>query len=271
MRIVTLIEDTPGKNGCEYEHGLSFYLETPKHKLLVDTGATDASLRNAEKLGIDLTQVDSVILSHGHYDHSGGIIPFSRVNSRAQIYMQESAGGDYYSIRENGDHYIGIDKDIMELPQVKLLQGDLIIDEELELFTDISGRRFWPKGNLRLKRGAGEKAVQDEFIHEQCLVVSCEGKRVLLSGCAHNGILNILDKYKQLYGDMPDAVISGFHMVRKEYSEGDLKDIRNTARELMGLKTIFYSGHCTGRVAFDTMKEMMGEQLREIHSGEEIL
>ncbi len=271
MRIVTLIEDTPGNNNCEYEHGLSFYLETPMHKLLVDTGATDASLRNAKRLGIDLTQVDTVILSHGHYDHSGGLMPFNRINTQAPIYMQRSAGEDYYSIQEQGEHYIGIDKEILSLPQVKLLQGNHRIDEELEVFTEVTGRRLWPKGNLRLKKGCGENAVQDEFDHEQCLVVNCEGKRILMSGCAHNGILNILDTYKQLYGDVPDVVISGFHMVRKAYSEEDLEDIRSTAKELAKLKTMFYSGHCTGKVAFDTMKEIMGEQLQEIHSGEEIL
>lgn len=269
MRIVTLIENTPGREGCLYEHGLSVYVETGKHKLLVDTGATDAFLKNADCLGIDLRQVDTVILSHGHYDHSGGILAFAELNQTAQIYMQKTAGADYYSVHEDGEEYIGIDKEILALPQVKLLDGDLRIDEELALFTDISGRRLWPEGNLRLKRRLGNESVQDTFDHEQCLVISGEGKKILLSGCAHNGILNILDRYREIYGDEPDMVISGFHMMRKEYSEEDIEDIRSTAKELTQLKTIFYTGHCTGPVAFSIMKEIMGEQLQEIHSGEE--
>ena len=80
MHIVTLMENTPGMPGCAYEHGLSFYAETAHHKILLDTGASDAFMKNAELLGIDLSQVDTVILSHGHYDHSGGIIPFTRLN-----------------------------------------------------------------------------------------------------------------------------------------------------------------------------------------------
>lgn len=72
MRIINLIENTEGNKGCFFEHGLSFYVETKQHKLLVDTGASDAFIHNAKVLGIDLTQIDSVILSHGHYDHSGG-------------------------------------------------------------------------------------------------------------------------------------------------------------------------------------------------------
>ena len=93
MHIVVLMENTPGIPGCAYEHGLSFYAETANHKILLDTGASDSFIRNAELLGIDLTQVDTVILSHGHYDHSGGIIPFTRLNPDAKIYMQESAMG----------------------------------------------------------------------------------------------------------------------------------------------------------------------------------
>ena len=83
MRIINLIENREGCSGCTPEHGLSFYIETKKHKLLMDTGATGLILENAEKLGVDLTEVDTVILSHGHYDHSGGIIPFTGINDRA--------------------------------------------------------------------------------------------------------------------------------------------------------------------------------------------
>lgn len=270
MKIITLMENTSVREDCLYEHGLSVYVETEKHKLLVDTGATDAFLKNAETLGIDLKQVDTVILSHGHYDHSGGILPFAGLNPTARIYMQESARHDYYSIHEDGEEYIGINKEILILSQVKQLAGDAGIDEELFLFSGVSGRRLWPGSNLRLKRREGDILMQDTFEHEQCLVIAQEGKHILLSGCAHNGILNILDRYREIYGDVPDMVISGFHMMRKEYSEEDMEDIRSTARELAKLKTVFYTGHCTGEVAFAAMKEIMGEQLREIHSGEEI-
>jgi 7,8-dihydropterin-6-yl-methyl-4-(beta-D-ribofuranosyl)aminobenzene 5'-phosphate synthase len=91
MKIITLVENTCGAENCIAEHGLSIYIETEKHKLLLDTGQTDAVVKNAEDLGIDLTAVDTVILSHGHYDHSGGILPFSELNHTAQIIMQKKA------------------------------------------------------------------------------------------------------------------------------------------------------------------------------------
>lgn len=79
MKIVTLVENTAGNEKCIAEHGLSVYIETEKHKLLLDAGQTDAVVKNAEALGVDLSAVDTVILSHGHYDHSGGILPFSKL------------------------------------------------------------------------------------------------------------------------------------------------------------------------------------------------
>ena len=135
MRIINLVENEPGNSGCEAAHGLSFYGETKNHKLLFDSSPSDIVIRNAKMLGVDLTAVDTVILSHGHYDHSGGILPFVELNTKAKIYMQQNAGGDYYAFdgEEQGFRYIGIDKKILLLPQVQLLKGDTKIDDELHL------------------------------------------------------------------------------------------------------------------------------------------
>lgn len=267
MKIVNLMEDTQGVENCIYEHGLCFYIETPKHKLLLDTGASDKILQNAEVLGVDLTRVDTLVLSHGHYDHSGGIMAVAERNPNMQIYMQSSAGLDYY----HGERYIGIDSNILKLPQVIFLEGAYRIDEELFLFSDIKGRRLWPKGNLSLQRIEGDCLVPDNFDHEQCLVIEAEEKRVLLSGCAHNGILNILDKYHEIFGGEPDVVISGFHMMQKtDYTEEDIQNIRETAKELQKMHTHFYTGHCTGLPAFEIMKEVMGDRLTFVHCGDTI-
>ena len=112
MRIVNLVENTEGRAGCGAEHGLSFYIETEHHKLLMDTGQSGLFMQNAEKLGIDLTKVDTVVLSHGHYDHGGGILPFAEINRDAKIYVPEKAFGEYYSVNKAGEpHYIGLAKE----------------------------------------------------------------------------------------------------------------------------------------------------------------
>jgi 7,8-dihydropterin-6-yl-methyl-4-(beta-D-ribofuranosyl)aminobenzene 5'-phosphate synthase len=277
LRIVNLIENTEGRSECSYEHGLSFYIETEWHKVLLDLGQTDDSIRNAESLGIDLSAVETVVLSHGHYDHSGGIIPFSRINDRAVIYMQKAAGGEYYAddgIMSGNDRYryIGIDKDILKLPQVRLLQGDYVIDDGLELFMIKNRTHVIPFTNKRLLVKTDEGFVSDDFCHEHYLVVKENGLSVLLSGCAHNGILSILDAYKEKYGNLPDIVISGFHlMVKREYRENELEEVRSIAEELSTYQTKFYTCHCTGIPAFEEMKKIMGDQLEYVHSGEEII
>lgn len=269
MFIINLVEDTKGNNECSFEHGLSIYVETKKHKLLVDAGATDLFLHNAKRLGIDVSRVDTMVLSHGHYDHSGGILDFTKINPDAPIFMRETAGEDYYHITDSLEKYIGIDKRILELSQVVKVRETLEIDDELFLFSGIAGKKYPIKGNLQLKKKINGGYVQDTFDHEQCLVITQEDKRILLSGCAHNGIINILDRYAELFQSYPDIVISGFHMMQKEeYSQEDVKNIQEIAKELMKTGAIFYTGHCTGQKAYDIIKEIMGDRLHPIHSGE---
>lgn len=272
MKIINLVENTPGAPGCGYEHGLSFYIETKKHRLLIDSGATDLFLHNAEVLGIDLREVDTMILSHGHYDHAGGILSFSEVNPSAGIYLRASAGEDYYHLKTGGEKYIGIDKEILGLRQCRFVQGDLEIDDELYLYTDITGRKYPARGNRSLKRKVNGEFLQDTFDHEQCLVITQDDQKILLSGCAHSGIINILDRYQEIFHSEPDIAISGFHLMQDEpYTIEEIQNIKDMARALCRMKTIFYTGHCTGGEAAKIMKEIMGDQLRMIHSGETLV
>ena len=271
MRIINLMENTPGNKGCKYEHGLSFYIETKQHKLLVDTGASAAFIENAKKLGVDLKAVDTVVLSHGHYDHGGGLLAFMEMNSNARVYIRDKAFGEFYHVDPNKERYIGIDSRIKASEQVAPVKDNLQIDEELFLFTHVTGRKLWPSGNLELKEKTENGWIQDEFEHEQYLIITEDDKKVLISGCAHNGILNIMDKAIEILGKAPDVVISGFHMMQKKgYSDEDLKNIRETAHALQEWPTIYYTGHCTDQLPFETMKEIMDEQVRYVHCGDEI-
>ena len=276
MRVVNLIENTRGHDRCAYAHGLSFYVETSKHKLLVDLGPSEAALHNAKELGIDLSKVDTVVLSHGHYDHSGGIMPFANINSDARIYMQETADADYYADdgeRAEGERYryIGIDKAIAGLSQAVKIQGDHRIDDELELFTIRKRSHDLPFTNKRLLIKENGELRRDDFVHEQYLVISEGDKKILISGCAHNGILSILDAFKEKYGAEPDMVISGFHLMKKTgYTDDELRQIISIGTELMRYSTKFVTCHCTGETAYEIMKNVLGDQLQYVHSGENV-
>ncbi|MBR3600490.1 MAG: MBL fold metallo-hydrolase [Lachnospiraceae bacterium] len=272
MKIICLMENTALADNIISEHGFSLYVETENHRLLIDAGQSNGFAENAKSVGVDLSKVDMAMLSHGHYDHSGGLMKFAQINENAPIYMQSNAGGEYYHTNDTLEKYIGIDKNILKLPQVRLIDGNIRIDDEISVFAGVKGRRHFPSGNLELTVKLSDGTfIQDDFSHEQYVVVEEAGKRVLISGCAHNGIVNILDEFRKLYGCEPDMVISGFHLMKKnDYSEEDVDNIKAIARELSAMDTIFYTGHCTGESAFAIMKEIMGEKLHYIHSGDEI-
>lgn len=276
MRIVCLVENTLGNTLCRSEHGLSIYIESNQHFYLVDVGASDLFLYNAKILDVDLTKVETLFLSHGHYDHGGGILDFHKINPMAKIVMQKSALGDYWHKSSSVEKYIGLNPKIKELANVVLVKQDGDFDSDnIQIFTLKNKKqeefKLWPEGNKALKEKQENAFVQDSFSHEQYIVLKENQKNILISGCAHNGILNILEEYHQRYKENPDIIISGFHMRKKEgYTETDFDVIRDTAWELKKTGILCYTGHCTGEEPFRVMKEIMGDKLKYLHCGDVI-
>ncbi len=153
MRITSLIENNT-RCGAETAHGLALHIETLRHKILFDVGPNIGALqRNAEREQIDLNEVDIVIISHGHYDHGGALSDFLRINTHAKVYIQRSAFGEHMSHRPSGVTYIGLDRELMQSAQVELVDGDLIIDTELRLFTTSDSSRCRSAANASLYCG----------------------------------------------------------------------------------------------------------------------
>lgn len=92
IKIVTLVENTKCDKACGSKYGLSFYIETKNHKILFDVGPNDLYYKNAKKLGINIEDVDTLILSHGHFDHAGGLNHFLKVNKKAYSQLKEVMG-----------------------------------------------------------------------------------------------------------------------------------------------------------------------------------
>ena len=259
MKLVCLMENISHRDDLQCQHGLSLYIETERHKILVDSGANALFAENAEVLGVDLSQVDIAVLSHGHYDHAGGLSRFLELNHTAKLYIKQEAFENYcHPIRkiiesetssEEAYKYIGIDnvklqtgsltaKELKNHPQVVLVSGDMKIDEELSLMTGITGRVCFPSTNHSLLVRTEDGYQQDDFQHEQSLVISEGDKRVLISGCAHCGIVNILNQYRKLYGEDPDVAVSGFHLERKNpYTKEQRAEVEQLAVELLNFKT----------------------------------
>jgi len=283
MKIIALVENISKQAQLEHEHGLSLYIETSNHKILLDTGATDKFAHNANKMGIDLSKVDTVVLSHGHYDHGGGLREFLQHNQSAKIYIREGAFGNYYDVMKDGYEYIGIDTELQNHPQILMVSEDIWIDNELFLFGKGEGSEYWPRTNAKLVEKRNGAYVQDLFEHEQSLVVYEGEKSVLLSGCAHNGILNILNQYYKISASIPDLVISGFHLKQEEdISEEVRNEMVQLAKVLNNYEKClankqgekhpiqYYTCHCTGKPAYEILKEVMQEHLNYLSTGEVI-
>ena len=115
MKLITLMENTTTRDDLVCEHGLSLYIEAGDLRILFGAGQSAAFADNAEKLGVDLSAVDLCILSHGHYDHGGGIARFLEVNDHAPVYVSRHAFGDFYNAEGK---YIGLDSALPAIPAV---------------------------------------------------------------------------------------------------------------------------------------------------------
>lgn len=264
MRIINLIDNISNTNALKSEHGLSYYIETNQHNILFDCGQSDAFILNAKTLGIDLQDVDIVVISHGHYDHGGGIDAFLKLNHHAKVYLNKEAFHDYYAKKSETElKYIGLNKDLEHHQQVKLVNFDtFVIDETLTLYSSINQVNLSPIGNNVLLEKKGVHTHLDSFKHEQSLVIHENNNVVLMAGCAHNGIVNILEQITERSKLNIGHVFGGFHLynLTMDTYEDDTR-IKQIANELLKTDAIFYTGHCTGIKAYELLKLSMHDKI----------
>lgn len=259
MKITVLCENTAAREDMLTEHGLSLYVETGCHKLLFDMGQTDAFWRNAQRLGIDLSAVDIAVLSHGHYDHGGGLAYFLEHNQKAKVYVSQHAFGAYYNATGS---YIGLDSALQSSDRVVLVGDQLVIDEELSLYSCNDCVRSHETAHYGLSVLEKDTLLPDSFLHEQYLLVQEDDKQVLFSGCAHKGVLNIVRWFA------PDVFVGGFHFMKLDPDTEDRQILQQAAEEMLANPTVYYTGHCTGTRQYDYLKELMAERLHSISTGD---
>ena len=251
--ITTLVENSVAQSGKALlgEHGLSFYIEADERKILFDTGQNLAISNNARVLGIDLAQIDTVVLSHGHYDHSGGLRSILESNKDFTLYGHPDVFSPKVK-KTNGNYkYIGIPvekNDIVnsgitlklgrhpvEIAPGVMTSGEIALENDFE---DAEPMFFLKKD---------KEVIPDTLADDQALILETDKGVVVLLGCSHRGVINTLTHVARLKGTAKiHAILGGLHLGKA--SDGKLAKIidrlRGFSLEMLGV------GHCTGPRAF---------------------
>ncbi len=275
MKITVLIENTAsGDLACE--HGLSILIEHQGRKILLDAGSTELFVENARILGMELEQIDTAVLSHGHYDHSGGFTAFFEQNKQAKVYAQKGAEQPYHS-GNGGMHEIGIPKEILSYKdRFVFVEGFRELFEGIYLVPHHT-QELWRIGEkAKLYKEEQGKIMPDDFAHEQSLVFDTVQGLVIFNSCSHGGVGNIIRETKEACGGKRVyAYIGGFHMKGKRngeeicaFSEDEVDALCEQIRKEQ--VSYVYTGHCTGLPGFEKLKERLKDTVQPLTTGLQI-
>lgn len=270
MKWTVLVDNRSENDSLVTEHGLSVLFETDNFTILLDTGASDAFAINAEKMGVDLGDVDFVFISHGHRDHAGGLEHFIQLNKKAKVIIAPEAMNGQFLSRRNHLHSITTDwPDLSNRLLSSITRQQTTntnpsayrfkIDDNIFVIGHISLTHPTPKGNLNLLiEDSDGHVIQDTFRHE--LVLYANG--FLFTGCAHCGLENILN----VCPSPIHTVVGGFHLIEDYETDTELRDLAFRLKKNYP-SVHFYTSHCTCDKAFAVLKEVLGEQIEPFCCG----
>jgi len=217
------------------------------------------------------------VLSHGHYDHGGGLRRLLGANSEVIVYMGRGADEDLYARLFGLKRFVGLEKELFRLYQNRIHFLDATTELKKGVFAVIPIRNLLPppKGNRYLFRRRDSTLSPDDFSHELALAIETESALVAFTGCSHHGLLNILAAVEEAFPNRPiKAVFGGFHLVSLPISF-TLSDSRDSVQAL-GLELLqsqvgkFYTCHCTGSRGYRILKQVMGERLEYFGAGSQV-
>lgn len=279
MHIHILVENESFRPELQAEHGLSLFIEVPSAQapdkgmtILLDAGQKELFAQNAKLMGCNLGAVDFAVLSHGHSDHAGGLPLFRTINPEAPVYMASAARKPNY-IRRYGIFFsnVGTPKEFLSDPGTVLLSKDTEISTGVYAIVDIAQKSPYLTSSSNLYMRKGLWFTKDDFSHEMALVINSGERSFIFSSCSHLGLHDImrsiaekglLKKESHVFGGMHLYIA----MKGTAESPGILDRFASALCAFEG--STYYTGHCTGKEAFDYLKTKMGDRLQSIHCGD---
>lgn len=263
-RIVTLAENLVYGRGLQAEHGLSLYIETPTHKLLFDTGASDLFIRNAAQLNIDLHDVDYLVLSHGHSDHTGGLHAFLELNSRATVVCKETIfDRKFKEVRENGI----LEGETIDRRRFRFVKEQTELLPGIFLFPDIPLLDAVDTHFEHFFVMRTDHRVPDTFEDEMVLVLTDGSSFSILSACSHRGITNIIRRVREAFPTQNFRLLQGgFHIHNAENEKFDA--IANYFEHDCPQQIAVC--HCTGVDKYALLQQHFGDKVVYEYTGEMI-
>jgi len=253
------------------EHGIAFAIETPASRLLFDTGQSgDVLVQNAKQLGLDLSQIDALVLSHAHYDHTGGLEAFQQRNKPGlPLYAHPDLFRERYAIKDGQTRSIGL----------RMTQADLAQHTTLVLSTEPNQvfPGVWTTGEINprttFERRSSHHYIKtdtgwqpDPYRDDMALVLEAQSGLIVICGCCHAGLLNTLAHVRRRFNKKIAAIAGGTHLanVDTDTLEYAITVLRVTSA---GVVPNFYLNHCTGENALVTLSEAFVEKVHPCPAG----
>lgn len=276
IEITTIVENHPNMVlGISGEHGLSMKVEYKGRTLLFDTGQTGIFLDNADKMNVDLSGISDIILSHGHYDHTGGLKCYLEKNNEKNIYVGKSFFDKKFkknpdgSIVYNGNPFLSMDTEEYVEPAnisiikksnstVQMIDSAIYkLDEGMWLVRDFEMTNGFEKLDNRFFIGRNSEYYLDRFQDELVLCLETSKGMVIIAGCSHVGIINIVHNIRERFNGIPiRGIIGGIHLI---YAEEER--LNRTLEELEKLNLEFLAvSHCTGDGNIEKIRNVFGNR-----------